>query len=111
MREVADIMLEGGHGTLCFSEFQRHLRDPFGRLDKQRPGTVIVLPSMTMDHAGLAKIPGVRHYEERLLVLLQVLRRPTARWSISAATAWPLSLWTTPLTWFPRCRTGMRGAG
>jgi hypothetical protein len=79
MREVADIMLEGGPGTLSFSELQRHLRDPFGRLDKQRPDTVIVLPSMTMDHAGLAKIPGVRHYEERLLVLLQVLRRPTAR--------------------------------
>ena len=57
------------------------LRDPFGPLDKQRPDTVIVLPSMTMDHAGLAKIPGVRYYEERLLVLLQV------------------------------CRTGMRGAG
>ncbi len=32
-----------------------------------------------MDSAGLAKIPGVRHYEERLLVFLQLLRRPAAR--------------------------------
>jgi hypothetical protein len=79
MREVADIMLEGGPGGLSFSELQRHLRDPFGRLDSQRPSTVIVLPSMTMDHAGLAKIPGVRHYEERLLVLLQLLRQPAAK--------------------------------
>jgi hypothetical protein len=62
-----------------FDELQCHLRDPFDRLDKARPSTVIVLPSMTMDHAGLAKIPGVRHYEERLLVLLQLLRRPTAK--------------------------------
>ncbi len=61
-----------------FDELQRHLRDPFDRLEKERPSTVIVLPSMTMDHAGLEKIPGVRHYEERLLVLLQLLRQPMA---------------------------------
>jgi hypothetical protein len=34
---------------------------------------------MTLDHAGLAKIPGVRHYEERWLVFLQLLRQPTTR--------------------------------
>ncbi|HWM07462.1 MAG TPA: hypothetical protein VNP92_34450, partial [Actinophytocola sp.] len=34
---------------------------------------------MTLDHAGLAKIPGVRHYEERLLIFLQLLRRPETR--------------------------------
>ncbi|HET9141409.1 peptide ligase PGM1-related protein [Actinophytocola sp.] len=31
---------------------------------------------MTMDSAGLAKIPGVNHYEERFLIFLQWLRRP-----------------------------------
>lgn len=39
----------------------------------------MVLPSMTLDHDGLAKIPGVRHYEERMLVFLQLLRRPETR--------------------------------
>jgi hypothetical protein len=55
------------------------MRDPFDPFEDRRPRTVVVLPSMTLDHAGLAKIPGVRHYEERLLVFLQLLRRPQTR--------------------------------
>ncbi len=58
-----------------FRQLQRRLRDPFDPIGDRRPGTVVVLPSMTLDHAGLAKIPGVRHYEERWLVFLQLLRR------------------------------------
>ncbi|WP_285502704.1 hypothetical protein [Actinokineospora sp. NBRC 105648] len=34
------------------------------------------MPSVSLDSAGLVKIPGVNHYEERLLFLLQLLRRP-----------------------------------
>jgi hypothetical protein len=64
---------------MIFRQLQRWLRDPFDPIRDRRPGTVVVLPSMTLDHAGLAKIPGVRHYEERLLVFLQLLRRPEAR--------------------------------
>jgi hypothetical protein len=64
---------------MIFRQLQRWLRDPFDPISDRRPGTVVVLPSMTLDHAGLAKIPGVRHYEERLLVFLQLLRRPEAR--------------------------------
>jgi hypothetical protein len=64
---------------MTFRQLQRWLRDPFDPISDRRPGTVVVLPSMTLDHAGLAKIPGVRHYEERLLVFLQLLRRPEAR--------------------------------
>lgn len=69
----------GGPASAEFHQLQRRLRDPFDPDGARRPGTVVVLPSMTLDPAGLVKIPGVRHYEERLLVLLQLLRRPDAR--------------------------------
>jgi ATP-grasp domain len=73
-------MSEGGRSSaLSFRQLQRRLRDPFDPIGDRRPGTVVVLPSTTMDHAGLAKIPGVRHYEERLLVFLQLLRQPETR--------------------------------
>jgi hypothetical protein len=62
-----------------FPQLQRRLRDPFDPILARRPRTVVVLPSMTMDHVGLAKIPGVEHYEERWLVFLQLLRRPETR--------------------------------
>jgi hypothetical protein len=69
----------GGFPALNFRRLQRRLRDPFDPIGDRRPGTIVILPSMTLDHAGLAKIPGVRHYEERLLVFLQLLRRPVTR--------------------------------
>jgi ATP-grasp domain-containing protein/pheganomycin biosynthesis PGM1-like protein len=69
----------GGSPVLDFRRLQRRLRDPFDPLGDRPPGTVVVLPSMTLDHAGLVKIPGVRHYEERWLVFLQLLRRPETR--------------------------------
>lgn len=69
----------GGFPALNFRRLQRRLRDPFDPVGDRRPGTIVILPSMTLDHAGLAKIPGVRHYEERLLVFLQLLRRPDTR--------------------------------
>jgi hypothetical protein len=68
-----------GSPALDFRHLQRRLRDPFGPIGDKRPGTVVVLPSMTLDRAGLVKIPGVRHYEERWLVFLQLLRQPETR--------------------------------
>jgi hypothetical protein len=61
------------------SSLQQRLRDPFDPIGSKRPGTVVILPSMTLDHAGLVKIPGVRHYEGRWLVFLQLLRYPETR--------------------------------
>jgi hypothetical protein len=79
-REVIDVMSEdGGSPVLNFRQLQRRLRDPFDPRGDRRPGTVVILPSMTLDHAGLAKIPGIRHYEERWLVFLQLLRWPETR--------------------------------
>jgi hypothetical protein len=80
IREVTDVMsVDRGSPTLNFRLLQRRLRDPFDPIGDRRPATVVVLPSLTLDHAGLVKIPGVRHYEERLLAFLQLLRRAETR--------------------------------
>jgi hypothetical protein len=43
------------------------------------PRTVVVLPSYSMDQDVLARIPGVHHYEERMLGMLMLLRMPRTR--------------------------------
>jgi hypothetical protein len=42
-------------------------------------GTVVVLPSLSFPTAELRKIVGIGYYEERLLFLLLLLRRPGSR--------------------------------
>ena len=49
-------------------------RDIFG--DPKAPRTVVVVPSMSLPESELEKIPGVIHYEERMLCLLMLLRLP-----------------------------------
>lgn len=44
--------------------------------DPRAPRTVVVVPSMSLPESELAKIPGVIHYEERMLCLLMLLRLP-----------------------------------
>ena len=44
--------------------------------DPKAPRTVVVIPSMSLDPEELAKIPGVMHYEERMLCLLMLLKLP-----------------------------------
>jgi len=46
--------------------------------DDQVPRTVIVVPSLSLNPVELRKIRGVRHYEERMLCLLMLLRLPNA---------------------------------
>jgi hypothetical protein len=46
---------------------------------EEEPHTSVVVPSLTLDQAELRKLPGVGHYEERLLFLLIRLRNPRAR--------------------------------
>jgi hypothetical protein len=41
--------------------------------------TSVIVPSLTLDQAEMAKIPGISFYEERLLFLLMRLRNPRAR--------------------------------
>ena len=45
-------------------------------MDPGKPRTVVVIPSLSMDATGLAKIKGAHHYEERLLCMLMLLRLP-----------------------------------
>jgi hypothetical protein len=62
----------------AFSELQARFpaiyRDVFS--DPKAPRTVVLVPSMSLDAGELAKIPGVIHYEERMLCLLMLLRLP-----------------------------------
>jgi PGM1 C-terminal domain len=64
-----------------FAELQRGLAPLFRRAfpDPQAPQTVVVIPSLTLDAAELEKLTGAPHYEERLLCILMLLRRPRTR--------------------------------
>lgn len=65
----------------AFAALQRGLAPMFGRVfpDPRAPRTVVVIPSMSLDHQELAKLAGPSHYEERFLCLLLLLRLPAAR--------------------------------
>ncbi len=54
--------------------FPQMYREVFS--DPKAPRTVVVVPSMSLDERELAKIPGVIHYEERMLCLLMLLKLP-----------------------------------
>ena len=47
--------------------------------DSRAARTVVVIPSMSLDHEELAKLPGATRYEERFLCLLMLLRLPATR--------------------------------
>jgi len=47
--------------------------------DSRTPQTVVIVPSLSMDPRELAKITGVYHYEERMLVNLMLLRQPRTK--------------------------------
>ena len=62
----------------AFSALQQGLAPMFARVfpDPRTPRTVVVIPSMSLDHDELAKLAGASHYEERFLYLLMLLRLP-----------------------------------
>jgi hypothetical protein len=64
-----------------FAELQQRLPAIFERLfpDRLAPQTIVVVPSMSLDVDELPKLAGACHYEERLLCLLMLLRRPGIR--------------------------------
>jgi hypothetical protein len=61
-----------------FAELQQRLAPLFRYAfpDPSFAQTVVVVPSLTLDTAELTKLAGAHHYEERLLCLLMLLRRP-----------------------------------
>ncbi len=66
---------------VAFHKLQDHLPDVFRRVttDRRQPQTVVVVPSLSLDAQELAKVTGVHHYEERMLYMLMLLRRPKTR--------------------------------
>ena len=64
-----------------FARLQMGLAPMYQRVfsDDKLPRTVVVVPSLSLDRDGLANIPGVQHYEERMLCLLMLLRLPKTR--------------------------------
>ena len=64
-----------------FHKIQAKLPDIYRRLasDRNAAHTTIVVPSLTLDRAELAKIEGTMYYEERMLCMLMLLKRPRTR--------------------------------
>ncbi len=64
-----------------FYSYQRKLQLIYRRIasNRQESHTTIVVPSLTLDTSELAKIEGTMYYEERLLCMLMLLRRPRSR--------------------------------
>ena len=62
-----------------FEELQRSMAERLGRrgVSDLGTGTLIVLPSLTFPTDELTKIVGIQHYEERLLCMALLLRRPS----------------------------------
>ncbi|MDO9280321.1 MAG: carboxylate-amine ligase, partial [Pseudomonadota bacterium] len=65
----------------AFAGLQAQMPDLFRRVtaDRRQPQTVVVVPSLSLDPQELAKVTGVHHYEERMLYMLMLLRRPRTR--------------------------------
>ena len=64
-----------------FSKLQQKLPGIYRRLaaDRRAAHTTIVVPSLSLNKDELAKIEGSMFYEERLLCMLMLLRRPRTR--------------------------------
>lgn len=62
-----------------FRHLGQRLPPLFRRVAAGAPATVVVVPSLTLHPAELAKIPGAGFFEERLLFALGTLRTPGAR--------------------------------
>jgi hypothetical protein len=65
----------------AFEDLQARLpalfRDVFSH--RETPRTVVVCPGLSLDPQVLAKVAGARHYEERMLSMLMLLRLPATR--------------------------------
>ncbi|MEP6691098.1 MAG: peptide ligase PGM1-related protein [Gemmatimonadaceae bacterium] len=63
-----------------FARLQQRLAPLFEQVfsDPRAERTIVVVPSMSLPRAELAKLSGANHYEERLLCMLMLLRFPRA---------------------------------
>jgi hypothetical protein len=64
-----------------FGELQKNFKETYASLfnDPARPRTIIVVPSLTLDHEILSKVLGHCYYEERMLCMLMLLKMPKTK--------------------------------
>lgn len=64
-----------------FADLQRGLEDRWFHLRDidSGPRDVVVVPSLSIEGLPMSSIPGITHYEERMLFTLVLLRHPRAR--------------------------------
>jgi hypothetical protein len=74
-----------------YAALQSRLKALFQRLkdDTRAPRTVVVVPALSLDPQVLATIDAARHYEERMLSMLMLLRMPRTR--VVFVTSTPLA--------------------
>ena len=70
-----------GQEVKAFNKLQSALPDQFRKVfsDAAAPRTILIIPSLSLDHDVMARIAGYTHYEERMLSLLLLLRMPRTR--------------------------------
>jgi hypothetical protein len=78
----------------CFLGIQSRLKPMFERVqfDPLAERTVVVVPGLSLDADVLAEVPGARHYEERQLSMLMLLRLPRTRIVFVTSTPIPNSV-------------------
>ena len=71
----------GADDLRAYAALQKSLLRLYRRVapDPAAPRTAIVLPSLSLEDELFVRIDSVRHYEERLLSLLELLHRPRSR--------------------------------
>lgn len=82
MNHSADVPARGSPAErAAFLALQARLPALFQEVfsDRAAPRTVVVCPGLSLDPQVLAKVAGARHYEERMLSMLMLLRLPATR--------------------------------
>ncbi|MBK8625573.1 MAG: carboxylate-amine ligase [Saprospiraceae bacterium] len=76
---------------ITYNQLQKRFAEQYQRIfdDKLAPKTIVVIPSLTLDHQILSKVKGHFYYEERMLCMLMLLRMPETR--ITFVTSFPIS--------------------
>ena len=71
----------GARELAAFTKLQARLPKLFRKVfsDPLAPRTVVAIPGLSMDHEVLERVVGGRHYEERQLTMLMLLRLPNTR--------------------------------
>ena len=69
------------HEQGFFERLQNSFKDSYATIfsDTSKPRTIVVVPSLTLDHEILSKVRGHCYYEERMLCMLMLLKMPRTK--------------------------------